>query len=88
MGCMNLVTVISRYTRVPVTLSCWTILHNDYILAQLLLQLPITLDSHAQMSDHQAAAEKILQTFCQICMHAVTAERDVSLDCFLLLVTH
>ena len=49
-----------------------------YTLAQLFLQLPIAVDSHAQMSDHQAAAENILQTFCQICLRAVTAERDVS----------
>jgi len=49
----------------------------NYTLAQLLfLQLPIAVDSHAQMSDHQAAAENILQTFCQICLRAVTAERD------------
>lgn len=55
----------------------------NYTLAQLLfLQLPIAVDSQAQMSDHQAAADKILQTFCQICLRAVTSERDVSLLLF------
>ena len=52
------------------------------MLAWLLLQLPIAVECEAppaQLSGHQAVVEEILQTFCQICLHAVTVERDVSL---------
>jgi len=71
-------------------------LTNKYaskLITQLLLtlQLPISVEcdaSHAQMSGHRAVVEEILQTFCQICLRAVTAERDVSLTVFLLFMTH
>lgn len=59
------------------SLSCWTLL--------LSLQLPIAVEcdaSHEQMSGHRAVVEEILQTFCQICLRAVTAQRDVSLTVF------
>lgn len=55
------------------------------LLNIVVLQLPIAVEcdaSHEQMSGHRAVVEEILQTFCQICLRAVTAQRDVSLTVF------